>query len=192
MSGRCAGRTKDSFFKTFMLCDDVILDALAMLGNDTDLPADACSQLERFVCALYRSKFHTKVNELRWFLYLNCAAEGETLPSTSGSLELHIRRAHYIAMIWRRAYKLTLPAPTAFGWTFGAVSSNFSPVRCLNAPAPEAVLHLIECGCKRGCKGRCNCRKNNIPCTQEQYPMYGSLWMLGFQLQYYNCSARDI
>ena len=71
MSGRFSGRTKDSCFKTFMFCDDEILDALAMLGNDTDLPADACSQLERFVCALYRSKFHTKVNELRWFLYSN-------------------------------------------------------------------------------------------------------------------------
>ena len=43
MSGRFAGRTKDSCFKAFMYCDDEILDALAMLGNDIDLPADVCS-----------------------------------------------------------------------------------------------------------------------------------------------------
>ena len=154
-----------------MSCDGETLDALEMLRNDTDLPADACSQLERFVCALYRSKFHTKVNELHWFLYSNHAAEGETLPPTSGSpslLELRIRWAHYIAMIWRRACKThpCLPAPTAFGWTFNAVSSHFSPVRCLNAPAPSAVLHLIKYGCKCGFEGRCSCRKNNIPCTK--------------------------
>ena len=43
MSGRFAGRTKDSCFKTFISCDDKILDALAMLGNDNDLTSDACS-----------------------------------------------------------------------------------------------------------------------------------------------------
>ena len=46
MSGRFASRTKDFCFKAFMSCDDEILDALAMLGNDIDLPADVCSQLE--------------------------------------------------------------------------------------------------------------------------------------------------
>ena len=50
MSGKFAGRTKDSCFKAFMSCDDEILDALEMLGSDNDLPTDACSQLERFVC----------------------------------------------------------------------------------------------------------------------------------------------
>ena len=168
MSGRFAGKTKDWCFKAFMSCDDEILDALAMLGNDNDLPSDACSQLERFVCVLYRSKIHTTVKEHRWFLYSNRAAEGENLPPTSGSLDLHIRRAHYIAMIWRKADENhpRLPAPAAFGWTFDAGSSHFSPVRCLNPPALEAVLHLIKCGCKSGCEGRCSCRINNIPCTE--------------------------
>ena len=60
---------------------------------------------------------HTKVKELRWFLYSNRAAEGENLPPTSGSLDLHIRRAHYTAMLWRKADKNhpSLPAPAAFG-----------------------------------------------------------------------------
>jgi len=52
-----------------MSCDDEILDALTMLGNYNDLPSDACSQLKRFVCVLYRSEIHTTVKELRWFLY---------------------------------------------------------------------------------------------------------------------------
>ena len=109
--------------------------------------------------------------ELRWFLYSNRAAEGENISLTSGSLDLHIRRAHYIAMIWRKADENHphLPAPVAFGWTFDVGSSHFSPVRCLNPPASEAVLHLIKCGCKSGCEGRCSCRKNRIlfcTCTE--------------------------
>jgi len=99
-------------------------------------------KLECSVCVLYRSKIHTEVNELRWFLYSNPAAEGESLPPTSGSLDLHIRRAHYISMIWKKASENhpRIPEPTAFGWTFDSGSSHFAPVRCLNPPAPEAML----------------------------------------------------
>jgi len=119
-------------------------------------------------CVLYQSKIHTTVKELRYFLYSNRAAEGENLPPTFGSLDLHIRRAHYIAMLWRKADENHphRPAPTAFGWTFDAGSSHFSPVRCLNPPAPEAILHLIKWGCKSGCEGKCSCRKNNISGTE--------------------------
>ena len=130
-----------------MSCDDAILDALAMLGTDNDLPSDACLlELEHFVCVLYRSAMHTAVNELRWFLYSNRAAEGEHLPPTSGALNLHIRRAHYITMIWKKAAENhpRLPAPSEFGWTYDASSGLFSPVGCLNPPAPEALLHLIK------------------------------------------------
>jgi len=82
-----------------MSCDEEILDALALLGNYNDLPSDACFELERFVCVLNRSKIHTTVKELRWFLDSNRAAERENFPPTSGSLDSYIRHAHYIAMI---------------------------------------------------------------------------------------------
>lgn len=120
------------------------------------------------VCLLYRSQIHTKVNELRWFLYSNRGAEGEDLPPTYGSLDLHIRRAHYVSMIWKKANENhpCLPAPDEFGWKFNDGSNHFSAVRCLNPPAPEAILQLIKCGCKSGCEGRCSCRKNSIPCTE--------------------------
>ena len=167
MSGKFSGRTKEYCFKVFMSCDK-ILDTLAMLGNGIDLPADICSQLERFVCILYRSVIYTKLNELRWFLFSNRAAEGENLPPTSGSLDLHILRAHYIAMIWRKSCEShpRLPAPTEFGWKLDADSSHFYPVFCLLKPAPESILHLIKYGCKRGYDGRCSCHKKNIPCTE--------------------------
>ena len=60
ISGKFAGRTKDSCFKAFQSCDDDILDALVMLRSDTDLSTEVCSQLECFVCILYRSKIYTK------------------------------------------------------------------------------------------------------------------------------------
>ena len=33
-------------------------------------------------------------------------------------------------------------------------------------PAPESVLHLVKCGCKKRCRsGRCSCRKAGLNCS---------------------------
>ena len=92
---RFGSTTKEWCFKVFMYCDDEILKSLASLGNIDPSP-ETCTQLERFVCMFYRSKVCTKVNELRWFLYSNIAAEGENLPPITGSLTPLILWAHYI------------------------------------------------------------------------------------------------
>jgi len=99
-------------------CDNKILDALGALGQESDPSPEVCAQLERFVCLIYKSEVLTKVKDLRWFLFLNHAAEGESLPPTTGSLQLHIQRAHYITVIWRIATEShpSLPSPAAYGW----------------------------------------------------------------------------
>ena len=151
-----------------MACDNDILSALESLGQ-RGLSEEEYDQLERFVCQLYKSKVCTKVNEFRWFLYSNRAAEGESLPPTTGSLTLHIQRAHYVAMIWRKAGEShpRLPSPVDCGWEFDTTTHHYAPVRCLNPPAPAAaVMNLVKCGCKRGCKRTCSCRNNNLPCTE--------------------------
>ena len=84
MSGRFAGRSKEGCFKVVMACDDDILNALESLEHRDLSQEEYDHQLERFVCQLYKSKVYTKVNEYRWFLYSNRAAEGESLPPTTG------------------------------------------------------------------------------------------------------------
>ena len=132
MTGRFGRRTTDSCFKAFLLCDDRILDALADLGN-RDLEPDTWTQLERFKCILYKSKLHTAVKELRWFLFSNRSAEGENLPPTFRSLYFHILRASYVAIIWKNAtFKHPyLPSPVDFGWTLDEGNGKFSACRCL-------------------------------------------------------------
>lgn len=168
MSGRFAGRTKDWCFKVFLKCDGKILYALGALGQESDPSPEVCAQLERFVCLLYKSEVYTKVKDLRWFLFSNRAAEGESLPPTTGALELHIQRAHYIAMVWRRATEShpSLPSPAAYGWKLLPEEGVYTPIRCVHPPAPDAVINLVKCGCKKGCTGLCSCSKNNLPCTE--------------------------
>ena len=140
---------------------------MASLGEEYPSPA-MLSHLERFVCMLYRTKVYTKSNELRCFLYLNRAAEAESLPPTIGSLTPHVRRAHYIVVIWLKASEShpCLPSPTEFGWTLDATTKRLDPIRCLKLPTPESMMKLVKFGCKKECTGNCSCRNNKIPCTE--------------------------
>lgn len=138
----------------FLACDDNILNSLESLGYQ-DLEQEVYDQLERFFCKLYNSSVYTKVNNLRWFWYSNRAAEGESLPTTTGSLTLHIQRANYIAMIQRKDAKLHLcfPSPVEYEWKFDSSKHRYIPARCQNPPVPAAGMSLEKCGCKRGCRG---------------------------------------
>ena len=117
-----------------------------------------------------------------WFLYSNRAAEGPT----SGSLDLHIRRAHYISMIWRKASENhpCLPGPAGIwldiryrlksllSWSLFESTSSWSSI----APHKVQVQTWI---------------RRKVQLLQEQYPMYRTLWMLGFQLQQQSYPTRD-
>ena len=85
------------------------------------------------------------------------------LPPTRAALLPHILRVNYITMP-DKSYKtfcLELP-PIERNWWY-SVDGQYVPVRCLALPAPQAVIELIKCGCKAGCKGRCSCFKNGLP-----------------------------
>lgn len=44
---------------------------------------------------------------------------------------------------------------------------TWAATKCLELPAPQAVIELVKCGCKGRCKGRsnCSCLKNDLSCT---------------------------
>ena len=93
---------------------------------------------------------------LRWFLFSNCAAVGESCPPTTGSLQIHIQISYYIPMMWRRATEShpSLPSPAAYGWELLAEKGIYTYWTC-QPQAPEAVINLVKCGCRNGCTGWC-------------------------------------
>lgn len=167
-TGRFAGKTKGTCFKTFLSCSPRILLALRSLGRERGLPCQETTEaLEEYVCRIYSPRTrHTRISELRWYMFSQKHAEGERLPPTRGTLLPHIWRAHYLAMIWTHADQSNpqLPTPTDTGWTES--DGAFWPVICLEPPAPESVLLLIKCACQKGCSTRkCNCNSTNPPRT---------------------------
>jgi len=71
---------------------------------------------------------------LRWFLFSNCAAEGESCPPTTGSLQIHIQISYYIPMMWRRATEShpSLPSPAAYDWELLAEKGIYTPTGRVN------------------------------------------------------------
>ena len=108
------------------------------------------------------------LSDLRWELFRTKNLEGEKLPPTSGTLKPHIRRAHFISHR-DKSYKEPRPKLLLLkdhGWEEN-VNGKLSPIKCLDKPAPQAVLELVKCGCKGSCEGKtnCSCKKNGLQCT---------------------------
>ena len=168
VSGKFAGRTKESTFKKFLEADSDILASLANLGNSVDMPSEYTLQgLECFVCLLYGSTKIKNVKSLRWFMYSRKQYEGENLPSFRALLE-HIKRAHFISMVYSRNLinMQQLPSPEHYGWKYNDVKEIYEPVMTSNLPAPLSVIDLVKCDCKKGCTKWCSCRKNELSCTE--------------------------
>ena len=92
---------------------------------------------------------------------------GEKLPPTLDALLLHLRRACYQCFIWKSACKpvLSLPTPIGNGWKGNDVDGSLKPGYMVFESAPNNVLELVPCKCKKGCQtNSCYCSKANLNC----------------------------
>lgn len=104
-TGRFAGIGKATWLKIYLLADDDIIEALRMLGNDSEVTEKWQKSLARFVCAAYSPKGINirSIPELRWHMFCKYMADSDKLPPTVGALKQHILRAHAQARVWDQA-----------------------------------------------------------------------------------------
>ncbi|KAG0710132.1 hypothetical protein GWK47_023437 [Chionoecetes opilio] len=107
---------------------------------------------------------------LRYHMF--CAKKGQIesgqLPPCEDSLMQHTLRANYQAAIWRRSLENLpdVPAPSAgHGWELD--DGGTLKIRWMaGLPAPDVVLNLISCTCRRTCRpSDCSCILNGLKCT---------------------------
>ena len=107
------------------------------------------------------------VNEARYKLFCAKGSSTAQLLPCKDALELDAKRANYQAAIWRRSLQPqpVVPSPNGQGWSVD--SSNSITVNWLTLlPAPQQLLELVSCSCKKGCStGLCSCCRNGMPCT---------------------------
>lgn len=124
------------------------------------------------MCRLYLPSVRiATVKGLRWFLFSKKQYADEKLPPTKAALEQMIKRANYVALVWKECGSPypDLPAPTSHGWSQD--SERLQAIPTTLPPAPKVVLELVKCGCKRSCTTfSCSCRKHSLQCMD----MYSS------------------
>ena len=80
---------------------------------------------------------------------------------------LRNRRANYQARIWRLSTlpSPNVPSPDTHGWSFDENGDII--IKWLGTkPAPEEILELLSCLCKRSCTlEKCCCMKAGLKCT---------------------------
>ena len=82
---------------------------------------------------------------MRVFLFNKGKTPGR-LPSTSGALKLHIRRAHYQTTIW---LNVTVPSQEHIdAGTFAGLRNQLKPKLLLFEPIPKVCTQLLQCSCK--------------------------------------------
>ncbi|KAK3703668.1 hypothetical protein QZH41_011790 [Actinostola sp. cb2023] len=78
----------------------------------------------------------------------------------------HTKRAAYQAgYCWGQALKPrpVLPSPEKWGWTLS--EGTWEPFWSALPDVTKSCRQLVECGCKKGCRGRCSCAKVELTCT---------------------------
>ena len=91
------------------------------------------------------------------------------LPPKTDSLQLHIKRANYQVMVWKRSLQASqqLPTPVGNGWEMD--DGCLRPLLMAKDAAPKGLAELTVCRClKTACKtNSCICRVNELSCTES-------------------------
>ena len=88
------------------------------------------------------------------------------MPPTKDELIQHLKRANYQSFVWKRALQVNpdIPSPVGNGWSLK--DDVWKIVWMETLPAPESVLELVTCDCRRlNCNGHCQCRALSLECT---------------------------
>ena len=125
------------------------------------------SVIERFVILLFdRTSTCTDVNKARKKLFAKNNSI-KRIPPTQAAREQHVKRAVFQGgHIWGQTLlpQPALPSPCSWGW-IKTDDGLYQPNWTTLPEASKTCYELISCGCKKGCRNRCKCKKAALKCT---------------------------
>jgi len=133
----------------------------------TEVTEQTMQVIERFVILLYdRTSTSTEVNQARKRLFAKTSSV-QRIPPTRAALEQHVKRAAFQGgHVWGQALSPdpVLPSPSAWGWT-KTDGGLYEPHWTTLPEASKTCYELICCGCKKGCRTNCKCKRAGLQCT---------------------------
>ena len=160
------GIGKAKWLKTIQKKEDYT-DAIKKLGDDITVDESTVKQVEKLFCHLYGMPEENDINEVRYQKFCKeKMPEPHQLPPTKDELIQHLKRANYQSFVWKRALEVNpdIPSPVGNGWSLK--DDVLEVVWMETLPAPESVLELVTCDCRRlNCNDNCQCRILSLECT---------------------------
>lgn len=120
---------------------------------------------ERFLLALYgySGVKSMSLNNYRYACFTKSAYKNKfniaSLPPTEAAARQHSFRTYHQVQQWYGNEQ------NAEQWGWKRSKNGLIPVTTLEPPAPETLLKLISCKCKKGCERACGCRKAGLKCS---------------------------
>ena len=143
------GIGKGKAFKIVNSSDEFKL-AFSSFGDSFTFESSLFPQIELFVCKLYGLRCDN-TDEARYqkFVASKKSPEPQKLPPTRDALLCHCKRVSYVTAVIKRSLRPSeeVPPPDGYGWTL--TNEQLSPVWMLRPPAPDEILQLISCNCKK-------------------------------------------
>ena len=156
-----AGRGKKTAWAVWDAFPEITDAFLFLASAPKEVSVNTMEVIERFVVLLYyRTSTCTDVNTERKRLFAQKGRPIEGIPPTQAALEQHIKRATYQSgYCWGQTLipHCKLPSPCSWGWIEN--ESHYEPLWTTLPEAAKSCYELISCKCKKGCGGRCKCRK---------------------------------
>ena len=128
---------------------------------------DNVATLERCTILLYdRTSSLVNVDEARKQLFTKKGCTMDAIPPTRAALVQHIKRAVYqggIAGVRHFKLFLTFPHQRTGDEPTPVIGNPYGQL-CQKLPLQQGK-ELLCCGCKKGCRGQCKCKKAALKCT---------------------------
>jgi len=125
---------------------------------------------ERLLVTLYGGREDDTLDKLRLVKYQERVSKGslqvqpKVLPPASAAARYHCFRMNYQIQEWACLGTNLKLMPEEWGWQLR--HGKLFPTQTDIPPAPEDLLNVIRCNCKKGCSSAwCNCRKHGPRCT---------------------------
>ena len=161
-----AGISNKSAWKIF--CE--VPNLLSQFGDGHTMTSQIFEKAEEFVCKLYSPNGNIKeIHQLRCSHFRRCRKNPENIPPTQDALRQHLLRAHYQALMWKKANIANpdIPSLLTCGWHLR--ENKLMPILMTKEQIKAEFVTIVTCACTL--KGhlcqttQCKCKKNGLRCT---------------------------
>ena len=125
--------------------------------------------IKRLIFIMYdRGSSESSVNVERLVLFTKKKGrEIENIPPTQDALAQRVLRIGYDAghVLGQATIKAPqLPRPADLGWTWEVANAQCN-MKWMTFPPPGAACRaVLTCGCTKGCRSQCKCKKADLTC----------------------------